>query len=288
MQLTSRLFAVRTLIMFAVAAFCLSFSKSFVMNVMIILGQAHFSMAYLYQYKAGKVDRQYVIKYVCLFIGLFGGFSLFGWERTLGFVAGTYFVLHFLYDERFLLAEKSDFYGWMRLMPVLVIFAARSLYDWYQIDLLSYAAALATSGFIVWAGNLVRNRRRPNYQDISFVLVFMLGMVFVYGEPIVGPSAQRNTLSFIIITHYMNWYFHYLVRFSDKPQILKTLVRDIVLINGALFILFLGYHYFDGAAADYGRFIFEPSFFYLWTLMHYMVTFRPTDLRNWVPASSRV
>jgi hypothetical protein len=271
------------LIMLGVAAFCLTVSNDLVLNAMVVLGQAHFTMAYVYQYRAGKVDRAYMLKYVFFFSLLFGSFAIFDWWRTLGFVAAGYFVLHFLYDERFLLAEKPGFDGWVRLLPILVIFGAKCLYDWYEIDVLNYAGALAVSGATVWAARLVQTRRWPSYQDVSFALVFVLGLVFVYGDAVFNTPFQRNTMQFIVLTHYMNWYFHFLVRFKDKPVLYKTLIRDIIAFNGIIALAFLGYANLDWDVANLGRYAFEPSYFYLWTLMHYIVTFRPADLRNWVP-----
>ena len=86
----------------------------------IAFAQAHFLMAYYYQYKAGKINKAYVLRYVFAFLVVFGSYYFYGPNNWPVFLMGAYFVIHFLYDERYLMSESTDFYGWFRLFPIMI------------------------------------------------------------------------------------------------------------------------------------------------------------------------
>jgi hypothetical protein len=112
-------------------------------------------------------------------------------------------------------------------------------------------------------------------------------MLIMYGSRITGAPANKNALNFIIITHYVNWYLHYIVRFRGEPAKLNPLLRHIVLFNTGMAAIYASLRLLGAPIGVLGPGLFEPSWYFSWTLLHYMVTFRPADLRNWVPAIAR-
>jgi len=46
-------------------------------EAIIVFGQGHFLACYYYQYKYGKIDRAYLIKYLVFLIAVFGGYILY-------------------------------------------------------------------------------------------------------------------------------------------------------------------------------------------------------------------
>lgn len=62
----------------------------------MILGQAHYTLAYLYQYKANKLKPAKVFLLLLTGLALFLSYSLFSYTKTLVFLTAYYFVLHFV------------------------------------------------------------------------------------------------------------------------------------------------------------------------------------------------
>jgi hypothetical protein len=250
------------------------------------MGHAHYLMAYLYQYKAGKMDRAYLVRFAAMFALMLVGLAWLDWGWAFYLLGSGYFVLHFLYDERFLLADGNDFRGWLRVLPIALIYLAATANVRLGIDLQPLAGVVAVAGFAVHAGAMALKRVRPTQQDLSFLLVFAIGMTFLYPQHFGGFANGLNALNFIVLTHYMNWYFQYLVRFRNTPAARNTLLVDIAWTNALILGVFLAARSFGGPIAIVGDGLFTADWYFGWTLLHYAVTFRPGDLRNWLPTAS--
>lgn len=110
----------RFFVAIVVFVFILAAPSSYAISYAVIaFAQAHFLMAYYYQYKAGKLNRSYVVKYIAAFFIVFGSYYFFDQNGWPSFLMSAYFVIHFLYDERYLMSESADFYGWIRLSPIM-------------------------------------------------------------------------------------------------------------------------------------------------------------------------
>lgn len=106
----------------ALAVFALPFT--YVMYAYILVGQAHFLMAYLYQYRGGKITKTYL--FVALALGaaatlyLTSGIGI----TPLFIIAGTIFSAHFALDQFTLHGEPlSPFtyrnYCWLRNLALI-------------------------------------------------------------------------------------------------------------------------------------------------------------------------
>lgn len=286
MSLTTPQYLIRIAIMLGVAVFCLSVSFRVAFSVVLVMGHAHYLMAYLYQYKAGKMDRGYLARLFAMFALMLVALEWLDWGAAIYLLGSGYFVLHFLYDERFLLADGNDFRGWLRVLPIVLIYVAAPIHVGLGLDLQPLAGMVAVGGFALHAGAMAIARRRPSQQDISFLLIFAIGMTFLYPQHFGNLARAGNGINFIVITHYMNWYFQYLVRFRDAPKSRNTLLVDIAWTNGLILAVYLAARNLGGPFAAVGSVMFTAEWYFGWTLLHYFVTFRPSDLRNWVPTAA--
>jgi hypothetical protein len=161
MALTAPMFLVRILFALAVATFCLSMSFATGFVALMVMGQAQLTMAYFYQYKAGKVDRAYVIRFSAMFAALLVGVLWLDWGPGVHFLAAGYFVVHFLYDERHLVEDGDDFGGWLRLLPIALIFLAMVVRNRLGFDAQFEAGVVAVAGVAVWTLGMAFRGRRP-------------------------------------------------------------------------------------------------------------------------------
>lgn len=279
MTLTHNALIPRFLIVACVATFILIFNSPATFYAVVILGQAHFLLAYLYQYKAGKINARYIIKYAIVFILLFGSYYLYGWSALLSTSAGFYFVIHFLYDERHLMSEPTSFEGWLRLCPLIVI-CTPHLFLLYGLNFFEPAKSISLLLAGLYITSRITSKKAITVQDIYFLIIFITCyfMVFSLKDP-----SQTQVLNFIILVHYGNWYLNYLVKFRSKPVAFKTLSYEMAICNALMLFLFYYYSIQPTPILSGFKYFFHGDYFSLWTLMHYLVTFRSSDLRNWLP-----
>jgi hypothetical protein len=279
MTLPHNALAFRFSIIACVAVFILTVPVPNIYHAVVILGQAHFLLAYLYQFKTGKINFSYIAKYIVVFVAIFGSYFLYGPNSLPGFLAGAYFVIHFLYDERYLMSEPTSFEGWLRLSPFIVVCFPHLLLQ-YGIDIYEPAKNISLFFFSAYIISRIINKKPVTEQDAYFLITFTACYFLTFSS--YAPS-QTQVLNFIILVHYGNWYLNYLIKFKDKPAAFKTLSIEILLCNALMLILFY-YHSIEHASMLSGfKYFFSNDYFSLWTIMHYLVTFRSTDLRNWLP-----
>lgn len=292
-SMTGTALLLRSMALLVIAALCWALPGALFAGsaaaLMILTGQAHFSMTYLYHYRTGRMTRRYLLRLGAMMALLFGAFALWPAVELLALATAAYFLVHFLYDERHLMREAPDAAGWLRALPTLVVLAGALA--WQHSDLppapvfwASLAIALglvARHGYGMW-----RRGERPGYACAYFLLLFLVSTAFCGAAALLPAQPGRDITHFVVITHVANWYLSYFSRFSDNRPVFNRFLVEVVAINGALAILFvLFYRYLEVPAhptAVLGFYFLEP-YFYLWALLHYFVTFRPTDLRNWIP-----
>lgn len=244
-----------------------------------IFGQAHFLMAYYYQYKARKINKSYIVKYLFAFFVVFGVYSLYGPNGWPSFLAQSYFVIHFLYDERFLMSESTSFDGWMRLSPIIIVCSPEFL-SRLGIDISEQARVLSLIVLCGYVASRVVKKKSITKQDIYFLLIFCACYFLTYSKFFI---AVPLAVSFIILTHYSNWYLNYFVKFSNDPVRLKKFSFEVVAVNILMLLLFYVYVEWDMTSSSVLKYWFRDDYFCLWTIMHYFVTFRQGDLKNWIP-----
>lgn len=260
----------RLLSLFIVAPILLLSSQQTLYLALVTMGQAHFFMVYLYQWKAGKIDRNYLIGFAIKFVLVVGAYMLYHNTDLLLFIVGIYFVFHFLADEQFLIGKKATRDRFLDFAPILVMFLGVELRDFLHVDIAR--AGLYAGGVLLMARlGLMIAGKMPMASDGWY---FFAGGAGLFTYTVLKGEFPPNMLLAIINFHYMVWYFHFFSRFKGKK--LATYIGDIIWVNllmvglMAIFILRKG-------SGPLG-YLFNYDWFDLWTLMHYLVTPRPSDL----------
>lgn len=247
-------------------------NPEFALACFIVLGQGHFLMAYLYQYKAGKASLQKGIIYVLLFLFIFSyvipelGFDLF-----LMVVAGA-FAVHFFFDEARLLEKENHKVSFTILLPPIILFLATLASDLLQVDYLPSAALLSGGCFLI---SLIKDKRRL-FQSQHFWYVNSASAIFIllYLLPISVPA--EFIFGAIILWHVATWYVHFYNKLSPNESRLRTYVTEVVLLNIALILLYAMYS--GGTWVDVLYIFYDPIYYYGWALLH--IIFSSSDLYN--------
>ncbi len=273
----------RFLIGAAIFLFLLVAPSSVVISCAVIsLAQAHFLIAYYYHYKTGKVNRGYILRYIVAFVVVFGSYYFFEQNSWPAFLMGSYFVVHFLYDERYLMSEPTDFFGWFRLAPIMISCAPVAMGSLGMNVYTEARVALLLFGGIYLIGRCIK-KIPVSSSDLYFLYVFVGCSFLTFSEyaPNVGQA-----ISFIALSHYGNWYLHYLVKFRSNPVVYRRFLLEILFFNAVTLSLFFCYQWINSGVFQWLKYFSQWDYFSLWTLMHFFVTFRKSDLGNWVPFAS--
>lgn len=288
-------FLMRCVVLTMVAAVCwlapLFLVKGSVTALMMVAAQGHFTMAYLYHYRSGKITAGYALGFGSAFLLLFGSYALFQWTTLLGFVVSGYFIIHFLYDERHMTQEPPEFSGWLRALPTVFVLGADVLCRYTAAPLLpTYWACLAAALVLVaWLiAQMLWQGRRPGLGDWYFLLIFLLSSAIVFSGHLFPGPLSESAINFAILAHVANWYLNYFLRLRDDRKALGKFFGEVILLNAVLAIGFVVYYsHIDqpGPFIGWLGYYFLQPYFQLWAMLHYFVTFRASDFRNWVPAT---
>ncbi|MFN8613449.1 MAG: hypothetical protein U0931_38275 [Vulcanimicrobiota bacterium] len=260
-----------------------------VILAMILLGQGHFLMAYLYQGLAGKITRGYALRYL-FWLGLIVAIY---WSHPfpsgLTAVATIYFAVHMALDEFYLtrlplrLRESPMHLGrWLEMLPLIVTYAAAvsdavlSRGAWPQFPAL-LGPSLMVSGLAYLAYFMLIWLRgyRPDWRSCYFLLAgASLDVAAKLGWLYLIPAPKLS--GFIILFHYFCWYIHYFLSLPSASLKSVYLLRAAV-VNGLVFSLYAGL-----GQQGLGWVFFQEQNFYIWTLLHLITSTRTEDLRGLV------
>lgn len=237
----------------------------------IVLGQGHFLLTYLYQWKAGKIGVIYLFLYAFALLVLWAGFALIPDPLSWSYlIAGTIFSIHFFVDEMHI--NKMT----LSLEQKLVGFAFVLMYSGLLFDAL-YAfeaplllSALAFVACLPLAIEKILTRR------ISGAEMFFFGSVLVLAALLYSQISIHITLAlgFIILFHYVRWYLFYFFRFIEeegRPRFGRYLI-DVGITNVLVVALFVAYFYLP--QLSFLRFLFKPEYFFAWTILHVLFSIR--------------
>lgn len=257
-------------LLFATIAVVL-FSPPNVVRLFIVLGQSHFLLAYLYQWRAGKMTTPYLSLYVVLatvffYTGIFFGFS--GW---LVVFTGTLFAAHFFIDE-FRMAQLPFSIGRAGIgaafiAPYLAILTNafigfNALFETFFISVL-----------FLCVGAALVSLQHP-WTRTDFFMVIAAGSSFFL---LSMPPPPEYLLGFIILFHYIRWYFYYFFCLEHNLSRRRTYMQHVILINIAVFVLYFiyGFSFFRWNNTGFFEYFFDPNFFYLWTVLHIFFSYIP-------------
>lgn len=258
----------------------ISFSEKIAMNTVIVLGQAHFLMAYIYANKYNKIDKKYIYKFLSL-VFVFGGFSYFiffeGNPALLDlFLFSTLLVFSFHYfnDEIKISSIQEIRNRKIGILSVLFSFLALLLATVFKVSnpLIYPITAISLFFGVIFAIGFFEDKK-IHFNKILF-FVFFLGNLFL---PIyltyVENIAVYKIAGFIILFHYTRWYLRYLDIFSGQK--LKEYLSFVFLCNLFFVLLFTWYYLAPGTGILF--LLFSPAFFFGWTLIHIIMSIRKED-----------
>jgi hypothetical protein len=253
----------------------------------VMLGQGHFLMTYLYQWKAGKIGTRYMIAYAVALTVLAVLAAYFLPLPFLLLITGSVFALHFFYDEARLHARDNGISLGLVWYPAFLFFLVL-VKILYTVDLLP-AIVIGTLLFVLQSA---RSQTVPasHASTAMYMHIFSAILLFLLIFPIAIPATA--VLGAIILYHYMSWYVHYFFRLRDGGRPLRPYIKNGILVNALVISSFAAFLVLaPGYAKNAFSFFFAEQYFYMWTLLHiffasneFMVAVRTLVLRRTVPS----
>lgn len=253
------------------AALILFVPEVYLVPLFIVLGQGHFALSYLYQYRAGKVGTRYLVSYIGLSILLLA-FILTAtaqqahtWTLLL---ASVVFGLHFFFDELFMhddtyTVEQKLFGAGFGIQYVLV--ASTSVFGlWESIWSTALPFLIVSWALVIpLVITSVRNRRYGVGE------IFLLALLAFFSVALFIPIhlSILQILAFTILFHYVRWYLFYAekLRKAQSPERMRRYIIDSLIVNAVIIVAYMLYRF---GFADPLVIVFSETFFYFWTILH--------------------
>jgi len=231
----------------------------------IASGQAHFLMAYLYLFRAGRMNIRYVVVAVLLVLLAVWYFMSGMSYLPLFLVAGTLFAAHFSYDEFTLHQEPMHRASWLLvtaftlLFLLLVLAIVLPVFPW-----ILYGAPLLIGSY---AFMRFRMHRVPSKAEryIWFVAIALVALA------VFGFAAQ--VLGVIILLHVANWYVGYAARLSKRPAQLRRYYLEAFVSLALMIVLVV---VFMRTGESMLAVFFGVAPYYAWAFAHIVLSFMTT------------
>jgi hypothetical protein len=230
----------------------------------VVVGHAHFLMAYLYQYRAGKMNIFYLVSAgVLLAISLW--YFLSGGDVVPVFlVAGILFSVHFAIDEFTLHSETFTRHAWFSvasfafLFSWLVLVLAPASVSMFAPVLLGASVLFFVVRLITGGWHLTRTER---YLLIIAVILSTLALAFNMPNKIVGV---------VLLLHFANWYVGYGARLKQKPERARVYWIEVIVTLALVLAFFVPFYFFG---VTFLAFLFIPAYYYAWAIAHIILSF---------------
>lgn len=257
-------------------------------GLMAVLAQGHFIMGYWYHYKTGKINRGYAARYIPIAAVLFTACILLSVGKLFEIVAAAYFLMHFFYDERYLLRENADFLGWRIALPTIGLLVTELIYRYTSLKStwLVLGAFILAATYIAWL--IIREivqTRGFSTRSLYFSVIFAVASVLVLSGKVLPGPVNVNAVNFIILIHIANWYWRYLTKFTTSRPLLVRFCAEVIAVNMIMGILmFFRFHSsFSPLLTGLGGVFFVHPNFHVWSILHFVATYRSGDIMNWIP-----
>ncbi len=243
------------------------FPAEWLVIAFLILGQAHFAMAMLYQYRGGRVDRRYLLTLGFLVVVAVIYFMNGGGFYPIFFVAVLMFGAHFSYDEFHLQRDEIKVPQAITLALFVVLFVLMNAY--VLVPALAGVAIAAALVFPSYMGARLIGKHWPNRTEayIWFVGLILMFLTFVLAvEPVI-------LLAVVSILHILNWYIDYGKRLADKGDDarLRTYWLEVIGVILIITVLYVAYRVFNIEILQY---LFIVMYYYVWAIIHFTVSFK--------------
>lgn len=248
--------ALLPIIVFAATALL---SGDVMLGIMIALGQAHFLMAYWYQFRAKKMSRGYLA--LALLIGVATGvyFVFSGAFLPLYFLGSIAFALHFVIDELTLHDERWNYHTLTTATVFLAMFSALIVHVIFPIPNVVFwviaAAVLLPLIRIIFFKHTIRFAE----WYLWFIELCFLGIVFI-----IAPFSQVALPIFIILLHVCNWTIGYGYRLHGKAQEKKYWIETALITA----VCAVGYILYWFNVVPLLGFLFAIGPYYAWAFLH--------------------
>lgn len=232
----------------------------------VVVGQAHFVMTYLYQYRGKRMNMWYVLTLVVL-VGLLGMYLFFMGESLLPIflVVATLFSIHFALDEVTLHGEMLDartgttVVGFVALFIAMMLALAFPVYPYTSLPLVVGVIIVCGAGTRL----ITRTRVSASEQYLWFVAVLLCVMGLGFG-------LLQQVLAMVILLHCFNWAFGYGERVKgDSGRVRRywfetflTLVASV-----ALYATFVLLH------VPFLKYFFLLVYYDAWAIAHIVLSF---------------
>jgi hypothetical protein len=245
-----------------------------VLTMFIVLGQAHFFIAYLYQYRAGKISARYATLYAIVLAICLTTLLYFERLDLLIVASGIIFLTHFLQDEVFLIGKRATRFTLLEMLPVLLLYTGFLLSSIMRIRLMPELVTLATAVIVLFVIASIWNRRAPDSISVYFLGISAL-LLYLYHFKVYVPI--EILLGTLVLLHYSSWYIAYYFKVRNDAFRRASYLKAVASCN----LLAVGlYAFFLTPAGSWLFVLFAPGFFYTWTLMHTLFSIRWNDWKN--------
>lgn len=235
----------------------------------IVLGQGHFLLTYLYQYRGGKITRFYLSAYfVCLPLAYVAAVYLP--ITYLLILTAIVFAVHYFYDEARIMTGDNNHLSLLLIMPPIFSFFSYLLYELLKIDTFMGTLIIACAVLILTLYRFGLTPLIQKYVLITNAITVLLYILYLRGATV--PS--ELILGAIIIHHYTTWYIFQYKKLHQNTDRKSKYLTDVLTLNVVLivgYILFITNQNFVVLEYLYG-----VNFFYAWTLLH--IIFASHDL----------
>lgn len=230
----------------------------------VVLGQGHFLMTYLYQWKGKKIGWRYLTTYA-LALGVLAYLTTFVLSLSiLLLITGSVFALHFFYDEARLYARDNGISLGLVWYPALLFFLTL-IKILYAVDVLP-VIVVGTLLFVLQTAHR-QEGNDPHRSTRMYMGVFSAVLLALLILPL--SISATAVLGSIILYHYMSWYVHYFFRLRDAKRPAGPYLKNGLIVNTLVIGCFALYFLLPSNGAHTAlSFFFTEQYFYLWTLLH--------------------
>jgi len=251
-----------------------------VLRSVIVFGQAHFLISYIYRNKSGKIDKTYLLKFLllCVFLGFTCAYIYFhlAWFPVIIFVTLMTFVLHYFFDELKIsnLDIDNKLFG---ALAAFFAFASIFLRMIFHVGpTVLYLCCVLSAFFSVLFTYFLFSKTENRFGQLKVFLFFLLNVSVPIYLTFNGGVDILKISGFIILFHYIRWYLRYFERFRGTAEL--DLYFDFIILSHIFVILaFFEYVLSPNVGILYG--FYSPLYFYAWTLIHIILSIRKEDYK---------
>ena len=244
------------------------------LNALIVLGHAHFLLAYK--------NQRWSIKKATIFLAILSVLILLFLQVSNPYAfflvtTATLFTLHNTLDE--INFHNKAISPAIFLFSFPLVFTSLAILNTvYPLPSLVFKALVASSALISFGALLFLAKQSSSLQENKFVILKALIYssvlcIFYYFNEV---FTAIDIFAFLVLSHVFIWYFEYYIKIKPHPQKLRRYKRDVFWCN-ALFIILFFFTIFSSSSSLVsllGNFVFNFTHYNLWALIHIILSFR--------------